>query len=140
MRAVVAFAAALLAFGCASVSDPLGHRDALTDAQKRYTDLIRWRDAAKASIFVEPEVRKEFLAQAGLLDTLEISDYEIGDFEWGEDDKTAKVPVTFRGYSLSHLVEHKIVVLQEWHRGEDGSWRVKPDLDAVVAALRGTPR
>lgn len=139
MRVSIAIAAALLALGCASMSDPLGHRDALSDAQKRYTDLIRWRDAAKASIFVEPTLRKQFLAQADLLETLEISDYEIGDVEWGEGDKTATVPVTFRGYSLSHPVEHKVVVTQEWHRGDDDAWRVTPDLDAVVAALRGTP-
>ena len=139
MRVLIAIAAALLALGCTTLGDPLGHRDALEDAQKRYTDLIRWRDAAKASVFVEPSERNAFLAQANLLDTLEISDYEIGDVEWGDGDKTATVPVTYRGYSLSHLVEHKIVVTQQWHRDDENTWRVKPDLDAVVAALRDTP-
>jgi hypothetical protein len=143
MRTLPLLLCALCAFaatGCMTViEDPLGHREALEDAQKRYTDLIRWRDAEKAAIYVDPELRKEFLAQAEVLETLEISDYEIGDLEFGEDDETATIDVTYRGYSLSHLIERKIRVTQEWHRDEDNTWLVSPDLDDVVAKLRGVP-
>jgi hypothetical protein len=136
LTAVCAFAAT----GCMTViEDPLGHREALEDAQKRYTDLIRWRDAEKAAIYVDPELRKEFLDQADELETLEISDYELGDLEFGEDDETATIEVTYRGFSLTHLVERKIRVTQKWHRDDDNAWLVRPDLDDVVAKLRGVP-
>jgi hypothetical protein len=137
--ALVLFAASicLASAGCISVADPLGHRDALEEAQKRYTDLIRWRDAERAAVFVEPELRKKFLEYAEALETLVISDYELGDLEFGEDDKTATISVTYRGYSLSHLIERKIRVTQEWHRNEEDSWLVRPDLEDVVAKLRG---
>jgi len=81
MRSLILVLAGLMllgAAGCMTVTDPLGHRDALEDAQKRYTDLIRWRDAERAAIFVDPEMRKDFLEQAEELENLEISDYELG--------------------------------------------------------------
>lgn len=129
--------ALLLATSCVSPRDPLGHRDALSDAQKRYTNFIRWRDAEKAVQFVEPELRKEFLSHASALELLEISDWEVGEIDYDEDDLTARVEVTYRGYSLAHLVERKIRVTQEWHRSGANDWRVRPDLETVVAQLRG---
>jgi hypothetical protein len=131
---------AIAATGCMTViEDPLGHREALEDAQKRYTDLIRWRDAEKAAVYVDPELRKAFLDQAEELETLEISDYELGDLVYGDNDQTAKIEVTYRGYSLSHLIERKVRVTQEWHLDDDNAWLVRPDLDDVVAKLRGLP-
>ena len=143
MRSLFLLLAGLLVLGtggCMTVTDPLGHREALEDAQKRYTDLIRWRDAERAAIFVDPELRKDFLEQAEELENLEISDYELGDLEFGDGDETATIDVTYRGYSLSHLVERKIRVTQEWHRDEGNTWLVRPDLEDVVAKLRGEPR
>ncbi len=144
MRRVLLLLAGLLmlcAAGCVSaLVDPLGHRDALEDAQKRYTDLIRWRDAERAAIYVDPKLREDFLEHAKELETLEISDYELGDPEFGEGDETAKIDVTYRGYSLSHLIERKVRVTQEWHRDEGNTWLVRPDLEDVVAELRGLPR
>jgi hypothetical protein len=137
MRIRLALCLLLLATGCIKPNDPLGHRDALTDAQKRYTNFIRWRDAEKAVQFVDPELRKNFLAHAAELEDLEISDYEVGEIEYDEGEKKASVEVTYRGYSLSHLIERKIRVTQEWHRLGSNDWRVRPDLEAVVAQLRG---
>jgi hypothetical protein len=139
MRWGLVFCLAGLALGCVSPTDPLGHRDALVDAQKRYTDFIRWRDAEKAVQFVDEDLRPGFLAQAEALELLEISDYETGEFEYEDDEKTARVEVTYRGYSLAHLIERKIRVTQEWHRTDDNDWRVRPDLEKVVAKLRGAP-
>lgn len=138
MRIRSAIFAVWLAAGCATVSDPLGHRDALEDAQKRYTDMIRWREAERAVQFVEPSMREQFLAHAGLLETLEISDYQLGEIVYDEEDQTARVEVTYRGYSLSHLIERKVHVTQEWHRGEGNDWLVRPELETIVAKLRGT--
>jgi hypothetical protein len=140
MRALLALLALLFALGCASASDPLGHRDALEVAQKRYTNLIRWRDAERAVQFVDPSLRDQFLAHAGELENLEISDYELGEIEYDEDGKTARVEVTYRGYALNQLIERKVRVTQEWHRASGNDWLVRPDLEAVVAQLRGAPR
>jgi hypothetical protein len=123
---------------CVSPTDPLGRRDDLQETQKRYTDLIRWRDAERAAAFVDPELRAKFLEQAKALDSLEISDYEVSDIEWGPQDKTAKIDVTYRGYSLAQLIERKVRVTQEWHRDASNTWLVRPDLEAVVAKLQGT--
>jgi hypothetical protein len=130
----------LLAAGCVSPSDPLGRRDALEDAQKRYTDLIRWGDAERAVKFVDPELREQFLAHAGDLESLAISDYDVGEITYGDDDRTAKVDVTYRGFSLKQLVERKVHVTQEWHRVDGNDWLVRPELEDVVAQLKGTPR
>jgi hypothetical protein len=139
MRARLVLTAAWLALaaGCVSPSDPLDHRGALEDAQKRYTNMIRWRDAAKAVQFVEPSLRDQFLAHAGELESLEISDYDLGEIVYGDDDKSATVEVTYRGYSLSHLVERTIHVTQKWSRESGNDWHVSPDLETVVAQLRG---
>jgi hypothetical protein len=130
----------LLSQGCVSPKDPMGHRDALKDAQKHYTNLIRWGDAEHAAEFVDPELRDKFLAHAEDLETLSISDYEVGEIEYADDDTTARVQVTYRGYSLTQFVERKVRVTQEWRRVSGNDWRVHPDIDAVVAQIRGTPR
>jgi hypothetical protein len=132
--------ALLLAQGCVSPHDPMGHRDALKDAQKHYTNLIRWGDAHRAVEFVDPDLRDKFLAHAADLEDVAISDVEIGEIEYADEDTTAHVDVTYRGYSLSQFVERKIHVTQEWHRISGNDWRVHPDIDTVVAQLRGTPR
>ena len=137
MRIRLVLCLLLLTAGCIKPTDPLGHRDALTDAQKRYTNFIRWRDAEKAVQFVDPELQPKFLAHAAELENLEISDYEVGEIEYDDGEKTARVEVTYRGYSLTQLIERKIRVTQEWHRMGTNDWRVRPDLDAVVAQLRG---
>ena len=137
MRIRLALCLLLLLAGCVSPSDPLGHRDALEDAQKRYTNFIRWGDAQKAVQFVEPDLRAKFLAQAADLELLAISDYDVGEIEYDDAEDTAKVEVTYRGYSLAHLVERKIRVTQEWKRSGNNDWRVRPDLERVVALLRG---
>jgi len=132
-------AATLLALGCISPDDPLGRRDALEEAQKRYTNMIRWGDAAKAVQFVEPSAREKFLANADALKKLAISDYELGEIKYDDDGATAHVEVTYRGYALAQLVEREIKVTQEWKREGGDDWRVQPDLDNVIAQLNGLP-
>jgi hypothetical protein len=131
--------AALL--GCVSPSDPLGRQAALADVQRRYTELVRWGDLRQASGFVRAELREEFMGLAGPLETLRISDTEIGDIEW--EDESAFVTVTYTGYSVAHLVEHTSRERQEWvHIGgiKNDAWRVRPQLDIVVDELRGRKR
>jgi len=139
MRFATALLALVFAFGCATAKDPLDHRGALKDTQKRYINFIRWHDAERAAVFVVPTKRAAFLAAAKELETLEISDYELGEVEYGAQDMTASIDVMYRGYSLTHLIEHKVHVTQKWQRDEANDWKVDPDLENVVAQLRGEP-
>jgi hypothetical protein len=136
MRFWIAALAACLALGCSTVDDTLAHRDDLEEAQKRYTQLIRWRDAERAARFVVPERRESFMELAKNLELIEISDYELGEFQFGDDDKTASIEVTYRGYMLNQLVERKIHVTQKWRRNDGEQWMIDPDLEYVVSELQ----
>ena len=140
MRFWIAALAACLALGCTTVNDALAHRDQLEQAQKRYTELIRWRDAERAARFVRPERRAAFLEAAKALELIEISDFKLGEFQYGADDRSAEIDVTYRGYMLNQLVERKVHVTQKWRREEGQDWLIDPDLEHVVAELKGTPR
>jgi hypothetical protein len=136
MRGALAWVCtAWLAAGCAS--DPLGRIDALQQAQKQYTDMVRWGDVERAQKFVDPELRAEFVRLAAAFQELRITDFEIGEFEHGQD--TARVTVTYRGFALANLVEKEARENQEWYRDEGlaNVWHVRPGLEAVVAVLEG---
>jgi hypothetical protein len=90
-------------------------------------------------VFVIPAKRAAFLTAARELDTLEIGDYEIGEFEYGPEDMTASIDVVYRGYSLTRLIETTVHVTQKWKRDENNDWKIDPDLEDVVAQLRGEP-
>ncbi len=143
MRLGLAWALALVTVAtsaCFSPTDPLGRQEALEEAQRKYTDLVRWGDLDRAELFVEPEERPAFQQAARELTNLRITDHEIGEIEYGED--IAFVTVTYKGYAISHLVEHTSLERQEWVRvaGLKNVWHVKPQLAAVVAELHGRPR
>ena len=124
-------------FACFSPTDPLGREDALKDAQKRYTDLVRWGEIEKAGAYVDPDQRDAFLALAKQYEALRITDTETGDITFGEDD--ANVTVTYKGYLMSTLVEHTAYEDQQWYREEGlkNTWYVRPQLEKVLASLRG---
>ena len=126
------------AMGCTSL-DPLGRKDALSDTQRRYTDMVRWGDLERAEQFVDPEHLEEFKRLAGGFENLHITDHEIGEIEY--EDRTAYVTVTYKGYSRAHLVEHTTRERQEWVRsGINNVWLVRPQLAVMVAELQGLPR
>ena len=63
-RAFAAAAGLLAGLGCSVFSDPMGREDALTNAQRRYTQHVRWGNLEAASAYVDPDVRTAFLGQA----------------------------------------------------------------------------
>ena len=122
--------------GCVSPTDPLGRQDALEEAQKRYTELIRWGDVVRAGAYVDPELRADFLELATAMAGLRITDFEVGDIEFDHDK--ASVMVIYRGYAVSEYVERSAREVQEWHRdGLKNNWQVRPALHDVVAVLAG---
>ena len=140
--AAVLAAPILWTLGCVSPSDPLAHREALEFAQKRYTEAIRWGDLERAARYVDPAMRENFLAWSDAFQDIRISDYEIGEVEMEDEEKLrAQVDVTFRGYALPYFVEQRIRDHQVWYRDEalgDDRWRVKPELEPLVAGLRSS--
>lgn len=118
--------------GCITwFTDPMGHHAAFDDTQRQYTQYLRWGEIEKASAFVDPELREAFLEQAPVFETMRITDFSIGQVEYL--DESAKVTVTYQGYSLETFVERKIREDQSWYR-EDGSnrWLVRSDFGAFA--------
>ena len=125
----------LITLGCgATFLDPTGRQQSLETTQKKYTELVRWGDLQRASVYVDPEVRQEFLVVAEQLADLRMSDFDIGEIEYtGEDEVT--VVVTYRAWSQTTLVEKQFRETQDWTReeGMKNVWLVRTDLPAVVA-------
>lgn len=134
---LLALVGSLLA-GCVSPTDPWGREDALEEAQRKYTELIRWGDVERAAQYVVPDQRDAFLRLAASMAHLRITDYEIGEIEFGE--ASASVTVVYHGYEVAQLLERSGREHQEWVReGIDNTWQVRPQLQRVVHALEGLP-
>lgn len=122
--------------GCQAFTDPLGRQYALEQSQKKYTELIRWGDIARASNYVEPELRGDFMALAPIFKNIRITDYEIGEIEL-EDKVAADLVVTYRGYLMPAFIEKTLVEHQSWRRTKGNTWRVTPQLAGLVDGLIG---
>ena len=123
--------------GCLSMlADPLGRRSALKEVQLKYTQAIRWGNLEKASEFVDPDLREDFL---GLLDTFEkirVTDYDIGSIQY-ESSATAKVTVTYHAYTVGTYLDRSIREKQVWRRvGSGTQWWVEPQIEGMVGALK----
>jgi hypothetical protein len=132
---------AVIALGCAacvSPSDPWERGEALKQTQKRYTEALRWGDLEKASRYVDPEMRNDFLALSDAFENVKITDYEIGELDLDTDTLAkAEVDVTYRGYALPQYVEKRVKDHQVWYRDEESGneWRVRPELATLLADI-----
>lgn len=133
--------ALVLAPGCAStLSDPSGKHNALENAQRRYTELVRWGELERASAFVDPELLEEYLGYATALEDIRFTDFETGSLVFHDETDTATAVVVYHAYSLSTLVEKRIREDQQWYRDDklSNSWRVRPDMRQIVAGVTGS--
>jgi hypothetical protein len=124
--------------GCASTfADPTGRLTALENAQKRYTQLVRWGEIRRASAYVEPELRAEFLSYEPLFEKIRITDTEAEEVTLETED-TASVAVTYHAYSLATFQEKRILETQAWTRydGVKNNWLVRPEISEFVEAFR----
>lgn len=126
--------------GCQnSFVDPLGRQHALKDAQKKYTELVRWGDLWRASAYVDAELRDDFLALAKPFEEIRVTEYDIGEIE-DETSTGAVVVVTYHAFSEKTLVEKSFRERQEWSReGMYNDWQVKTNLDGLVDEMGVTP-
>ncbi len=126
------------ALACVSPSDPLGRVEALEEAQKRYTEAIRWGDLEKAARYVAPEERDDFLALADAFESIRFTDYEIGDLDVEvEELARAEVVVSYHGYVLPHYLERRVHDRQIWVRdgGLGNRWHVHPQLALLIGEM-----
>lgn len=137
---VAALLLALTQFGCAfgemRWSDPLDREVTLEDAQYRYTVLVRWNDLDRASAFVDPAMRSDFLTMVPNFRDLRITEYESEPVEMTEE-QTATLKVTYYVYSPSSPIETTITETQEWYRdsGVGNSWHVRPSFTGIDELL-----
>jgi hypothetical protein len=133
--------ALLATLGCLGGSlDLSGNEYALEEAQRRYTELVRWGEIEGASVYVDPAITDAFLVTAERLQDVRFTDFESGPLQFGEDSDTATVDVVYHAYSTRMLVEQKFREHQEWYREASAgdAWRVRPNLDAIASELSGS--
>jgi len=133
-------ALALLAgTGCASTfADPTGRLTALENAQRRYTQLVRWGEIRRASAYVEPDLREEFLSYEPFFKQIRFTDTEAEEVKLDPSEDTASVEVTYHAYSLTTFQEKQIIETQQWtrHGGVQNNWLVRPEIAEIVEALQ----
>lgn len=133
-------ASALLWLGCAfgeiDWTDPLKRRFTLEDAHRNYTEYVRWSAFDKASRYVEPEVREEYLSLAPSLQELRFTDYELNPVEIDEETGEATLEVTYLAYQPNSAVEIPIKETQHWRRrGAANNWLVTPSFSNLPPLL-----
>ncbi len=135
MRFLIRCAVAIAMFaalGCMnSLRDPMGKQDALEQAQRRYTELVRWGEIETASAFVDPAIAETYLDRGALFKDVRFTDFETGPIRMDEGANTATINVVYRAYSTRTLVEKTIRERQQWYRDENlaHEWKVRPDFE-----------
>ena len=128
----------LAGMGCASTfADPTGRLTALENAQRRYTQLVRWGEIKRASAYVELELREEFISYEPFFEQIRFTDSEAEEVNLDPSKDTASVEVTYRVYSLVTFQEKQILATQQWtrHGGLQNNWLVRPEIEEIIAAF-----
>ena len=123
--------------GCINMlADPLGRRSALKEVQLKYTQAIRWGYIEKASEFVDPDLREEFLGLLDAFEKIRVTDYDIGSIQYESSD-LATVTVTYHAYTVGTYLDRSMREKQVWRRvGIGTQWWVEPQLEVVLGALK----
>jgi len=127
--------------GCVSAfTDPMDRRGQFKDTQTKFTQYVRWGKFKEASVFVDPEMREQFMSFAPELSDLRFSDYEITQVDIQDGVMSASVQVRYTGYRLSMPVEKSVNLTEEWTRDEaTGVWTVKLDIEKLRDTMIGVP-
>jgi shikimate kinase len=131
----------LATLGCANSLFDLSDKEGeLKEAQRKYTELVRWGELQSASAYVDPTITGAFLDAAEAFQGIRFTDFESGPLQFSEDSETATVNVVYYAYSTRTLVEKQFREHQEWYReaSANNSWRVRPNLDAIAKNLGGS--
>ncbi|MAG34189.1 MAG: hypothetical protein CL908_25195 [Deltaproteobacteria bacterium] len=136
LRAALVLAVASCTFGCASgeirLGDPFDRKLTLSEAQHRYTVLVRWSQFQKAKSFVAKDDRSAYLMQMKALEDARFTDYESEPIELDEKKEKATIHVTYTLYTPSVPYEVEVTEIQEWTRdGLGNNWHVHSTFDGL---------
>ncbi|HEB88526.1 MAG TPA: hypothetical protein ENI85_03055 [Deltaproteobacteria bacterium] len=136
LLAVLGMTLLMSALGCANgefrFGDPFDRQLTLSEAQHRYTVLVRWSEFKKARSFVAETDREAFMAQMKNLDDVRFTDYESEPVELDAGKQKATVRVTYTLYTPSIPYEIEISEVQEWTRkGIGNQWRVQSSFEGL---------
>jgi hypothetical protein len=132
---VVAAGSLGCAFGEFRPDDPLRFQLSLEDAQKAYTNYVRWSKFGEAAQYVEPELRDEFLDHAPRFANFRFTDWDGTPVVLDDEKKSATVRVTYYGYRTDTLIETPVKEVQEWHREGLTHWKVRPSFESTELGL-----
>jgi hypothetical protein len=120
------------AFGEINLKDPFNRGYSLREAQRKYTEYVRWSEFKKAADFVDHEMRDSFLREAPTVKELRFTDYEIGMVDIDDETGESTVEVTYYAYQPASPLEITIVETQHWRRDTIGNdWMVKPIFEGL---------
>lgn len=143
-RSLAALALATLALaplaGCAfgefRPDDPFRRQLSLEDAQRAYTNYVRWNQFGDAARFVDPELRDAYLDQAPSFRDFRFTDWEATPVILDEEKRTSTIRITYQGYRTTTLVEVPVEETQEWYRdGVLNEWFVRPTFVSPALGL-----
>ncbi|MGH0037716.1 MAG: hypothetical protein ACQGVK_22015 [Myxococcota bacterium] len=120
------------AFGEINLKDPFNRGYSLREAQRKYTEYVRWSEFKKAAGFVQDDLVEAFLRDAPSLKELRFTDYEIGQVEIDDETGESTVEVTYYAYQPASPLEITIVETQHWQRDSIANdWMVKPVFEGL---------
>jgi len=109
--------------------DILGRRADFDDAQKRYTQSVRWGDLEKAASYVDPKERDSFENETQLLADVRFTDWDLQHVDVAPDLKSATAVVIYHAYLERALTEISYREKQTWSFDETThTWVVTPGL------------
>jgi hypothetical protein len=116
--------------------DWAGHRTRLEETQLKYVHFLRWGEYGAASMLVKAELREQFMKEIAPYATVRLSDYEVLETEFNENDTEATIRVQFSAYHMNRLIEHRWMETHVWVRDpKEPDWYVKPDMEKIRVAL-----
>ena len=63
--------------------------------------------------------------------------FDVGQIDFGEEQATATVRVTYHAYSMRSMLEREIKETQRWERvGKGNEWYVRPELEGLVGQVK----
>lgn len=130
----------LAQFGCAfgefRPDDPFKRQYSLEQAQKRYSDLVRWSKFDEASLFVAVDDRAAFQNRMPDFREVRFTEHETAPWKLDEEMREVVIEVTYRGYSMRTPIEVEVHEKQTWTReGKGNEWTVASefkDLDRLA--------
>lgn len=107
-------------------------------ARERFTQYVRFGDISRASAYVDPEQRDEFMSLEPELSDVRFTEYEVVAVDLDDEARSARVDLRFSGYIMPEMVERNVDLVQEWARDdESGEWLVKLEIAKIRRVLAG---